>query len=75
VANIGPELYAFSRFPGRRYTSNVVESINSYYGAERELPVLEMLDEVWHEEMDKAVGARNEDSEIPATFTLRASFD
>jgi hypothetical protein len=38
-------------FPGRRYghlTSNVVESMNNFIASERELPIVRILDEIWH---------------------------
>jgi zinc finger SWIM domain-containing protein 3 len=56
VAAIAPALYAVSYFPGRRYghlTSNVVESINSTFREERELPMLDMLNSIYHKEMDR----------------------
>jgi zinc finger SWIM domain-containing protein 3 len=56
LAAIAPALYAVCYFPGRRYghlTSNVVESTNSTFREERELPMLDMLDSIYQKEMDR----------------------
>ena len=49
-----PETWAEAWFPGRRYgynTSNIVESVNKTLKLERELPIVELLDSIWHRVM------------------------
>jgi hypothetical protein len=43
-------------FPGRRYgqdTSNIVESLNQVLRFDRELPIVELLNALWHRVMEK----------------------
>ena len=56
ITGIGFEMFSSMHFAGRRYThdtSNIVECMNSIYLEEREEPVLEMLNGIWHKEMDR----------------------
>ena len=56
ISNLPPSLYATAFHPGHRYghdTSNVAESLNKDILEEREMPVLTMLDTIWHKEMDR----------------------
>jgi len=49
-----PEKWAEALFRGRRYahdTSNIVESLNKTLCYDRELPILELLDSLWHRVM------------------------
>jgi transposase-like protein len=49
-----PETWAEAWFLGRRYghdTSNIVESVNKTLKLERELPIVELLDSIWHRVM------------------------
>jgi hypothetical protein len=49
-----PEKWAESMFRGRRYahdTSNIVESLNKTLLSDRELPIVELLDAIWHRVM------------------------
>lgn len=42
--------------PSRHYgfrTSNIVESLNSLFLEEREMPIVDMLDTIWHRVMDR----------------------
>jgi hypothetical protein len=51
-----PETWATAFFPGQRYghdTSNVAESLNQVLRFDRELPILELLDSIWHRVMEK----------------------
>lgn len=48
--------WAEAYFVGRRYghdTSNIVESVNKALVEERELPILQLLDTIWHRVMDE----------------------
>ena len=54
---------------GKRYghdTSNIVESANAYFLEDRELPILQMLDSIWHKEMDKRYSRYERASKLPA---------
>jgi transposase-like protein len=54
LENAHPETWAEARFPGRRYghdTSNIVESVNKTLKLDRELPMIELLDSIWHRVM------------------------
>jgi transposase-like protein len=49
-----PETWAEAYFPGHRYghdTSNIVESVNKTLKVERELPIVELLNSIWHRVM------------------------
>src|ERR1700722_13997441 len=49
-----PKTWAEAWFPSRRYghnTSNIVESVNKTLKLERELPIVELLDSIWHQVM------------------------
>ncbi|KFZ19703.1 hypothetical protein V501_00553 [Pseudogymnoascus sp. VKM F-4519 (FW-2642)] len=51
-----PERWAECLFPGRRYgqeTSNLVESQNQVLRFDRQLPIVELLDALWHRVMEK----------------------
>ena len=51
-----PESWAEALFRGRRYghdTSNVAESLNQVLRFDRELPIMELLDSIWHRVMEK----------------------
>ena len=51
-----PEKWAEALYPGRRYgqdTSNIVESQNSVLKLDRELPIVALLDSIWHRVMEK----------------------
>ncbi|OAF55086.1 hypothetical protein VC83_08726 [Pseudogymnoascus destructans] len=57
-----PWTWAEALFHGRRFghgTSNIAESVNSTLLVERELPVLELLDSIWHRVMEKRSGRRS----------------
>ena len=46
--------WAEAWFPSRRYghdTSNIVESVNKILKLEREQPIVELLDSIWHRVM------------------------
>jgi hypothetical protein len=48
--------WAEAYFVGRRYshdTSNIVESVNKALIKDRELPILQLLDAIWHRVMDE----------------------
>ena len=50
-----PETWAEALFRGRRYghgTSNIVESVNRTLKLDRELPIVELLDAIWHRVME-----------------------
>jgi hypothetical protein len=54
VAAIDPSLWATAYFPTTRFgylTSNIVESANASLKAEREMPILQLLNEIWHRVM------------------------
>jgi transposase-like protein len=54
LENAHPHTWAEARFSGRRYghdTSNIVESVNKTLKLDRELPILELLDTIWHRVM------------------------
>lgn len=56
VKNIGFKIFSFIHFRGHQYkhdTSSIVECMNSINLEEREQPVLMMLNEIWHQEMDR----------------------
>ncbi len=49
-----PERWALAKFRGRRYghdTSNIAESFNKLIRSDRELPIVELLDALWHRVM------------------------
>jgi hypothetical protein len=51
------EKWAFAYFPLPRFghdTSNVVESVNKVLKEDRELPIIALLDALWHRVMDQA---------------------
>ena len=51
LENAHPHTWAEARFSGRRYghdTSNIVESVNKTLKLDQELPILELLDTIWH---------------------------
>jgi hypothetical protein len=82
VAELPRVQYATAFFPGRRYghiTSNIVEAANAIYLEERELPVLEMLNGIWHKEMDRRAkklrNAMNGAQTRPLTPWGRARFE
>ena len=54
LENALPETWAEARFPGHRYgydTSNIVESVNKTLKLQRELPIVELLNSIWHRVM------------------------
>lgn len=54
-----PEKWVAALFPGRRYghdTSNAVESQNAVLKLDRELPIIVLLDAIWHRVMEKRAG-------------------
>ena len=51
-----PETWAEAWFRGRRFghdTSNIAESLNQVLRIDRELPIVELLDAIWHRVMEK----------------------
>ena len=55
LRNSGLELWATSRFPGKRYghnTSNIVESLNNWILEERKLSIVDLLHALWCKTMD-----------------------
>jgi len=49
-----PERWALAKFRGRRYghdTLNIAESFNKLIRTDRELPIVELLDALWHRVM------------------------
>jgi hypothetical protein len=55
LENASPETWAEALFRGRRYghdTSNIVESVNQTLKLERELPIVKLLDAIWHRLME-----------------------
>jgi hypothetical protein len=56
LRNVDPRLWMESHFPGRRYghdTSNIVESLNKTLKLDRELNIVELLDNIWHRAMEQ----------------------
>jgi len=54
LCNIPPQFWVAAFIPGRRYgedTSNIVERINFDFKALRELPIVELLQKLWHKVM------------------------
>lgn len=54
LMGVDKELWVTAFFPGTRYghtTSNIVESLNKTLKPARELPVLDLLNEIWHSQM------------------------
>ena len=48
------ETWAEARFPSHRYsynTSNIVESVNKTLKLQQELPIVELLNSIWHQVM------------------------
>lgn len=55
LEGINRELWVTAFFPGKRYghhTSNIVESLNKTFVFTRELPILDLLNEIWHSQME-----------------------
>jgi hypothetical protein len=55
IEKIPATQWAVSYFPAPRYghlTSNIIESVNSRFLEERDLPILDLLDTLWAKEMD-----------------------
>lgn len=55
IGGFGNNLWVSHQMEGRHYglrTSNIVESLNNTFLVERELPIVEMLDHIWHRVMD-----------------------
>lgn len=56
LRNSDPQLWAEAHFPGRRYghdTSNIVESLNNTLKLDRELNIIDLLDNIWHRVMEQ----------------------
>lgn len=56
VSEFGNTLWVSHQMDARHYgfgTSNIVESLNSLFLAEREMPIVDMLDSIWHRVMDR----------------------
>ena len=54
LRNIHPRLWEKGHFPGSRYghdTSNIVESVNNSLKLDRELSIVKLLNEIWHQVM------------------------
>jgi len=54
LRGIETRLWVTAFFPGKRYghnTSNIVESYNKSLQLERELPIVDLLNEIWHSSM------------------------
>ena len=54
LENAHPETWAEAWFPGCQYghnTSNIVESVNKTLKLDQELPIIELLDSIWHHVM------------------------
>ena len=54
LENAHSHTWAEARFPDHRYghdTSNIVESVNKTLKLDQELPILELLDTIWHRVM------------------------
>jgi len=55
LQSINPALWVTAFFPGQNYghkTSNIVESMNRLLKSERELSILDLLNEIWHITME-----------------------
>ena len=55
LQSVNPALWVTAFFPGRNYghkTSNIVESMNHLLKSERELSILDLLNEIWHITME-----------------------